>query len=345
VGLVAAQALAGRATAGDLVLTLTLAAQVNGSVADLAGTVGWATRSLTVASRYLWLSDYAARAARPPADPAPVPVRLHRGLALEAVSFTYPDTARPVLEGVTLDLPAGSTVALVGQNGAGKSTLVKLLCGLYTPARGRVLVDGVDLRRLDPAAWRTRTAAGFQDYVRFMLLAREAVGVGDLGAVDDPAAVAAALERAAAGDVLAHLPAGLETQLGRYFRAVGGPGTAATAAALALSEGQWQKLALGRALMRPAPLLLVLDEPTASLDAPSEHALFRRFAGAARRTAAATGGVTVLVSHRFSTVRMADRIVVLERGRIVEQGTHDAHIGRGGLYAELYALQARAYRN
>ena len=242
--------------------------------------------------------------------PAPAPVRLHRGLNLEGVSFTYPGTARPVLEGVTLDLPAGGTVALVGENGAGKTTLVKLLCGLYTPTRGRVLVDGIDLRRLDPAAWRTRTAAGFQDYARFMLLARELIGVGDLRAVDDPAA-AAALERAAATDVLAQLAAGLETQLGRYFR----PGVGqAAAAALVLSDGQWQKLALGRALMRPAPLLLVLDEPTASLDAPSEHALFERFAGAARRTAAATGGVTVLVSHRFATVRMADRIVVLDAG-------------------------------
>ena len=341
VGLVAAQALAGRATAGDVVLALTLAAQVNGSVADLAGTVGWAARSLTVADRYLWLTDYARRAAHPPADPAPAPARLHRGLALEGVSFTYPGTARPVLEGVTLELPAGGTVALVGENGAGKTTLVKLLCGLYTPTRGRVLVDGVDLRRLDAAAWRERTAAGFQDYARFMLLARKSIGVGDLHAVDDPAAVAAALERAAATDVLAHLPEGLETQLGRYFR----PGVGqAAAAALVLSDGQWQKLALGRALMRPAPLLLVLDEPTASLDAPSEHALFERFAGAARRTAAATGGVTVLVSHRFATVRMADRIAVLDGGRVREQGSHAELVAAGGLYAELYELQARAYR-
>jgi ATP-binding cassette subfamily B protein len=341
VGLEAAQALAGQATPGDVVLVLTLAAQVNGSVAGLAGTVGWASRSLTVAGRYLWLAGYARDAARRPDAPAAAPDRLRRGLALEDVGFTYPGTARAVLEAVSLRLPAGGTVALVGENGAGKTTLVKLLCGLYTPTRGRVLVDGVDLRRLDPTAWRSRTAAAFQDYARFMLLARESVGVGDLRSVDDPATVAASLERADAGDVLPHLPQGLETQLGRYFR----PGTGrGAAAALALSEGQWQKLALGRAMMRPAPLLLVLDEPTASLDAPSEHALFERYAGAARRTAAATGGVTVLVSHRFSTARLADLIVVLEGGRVRETGSHDALMAAGGLYAELYELQARAYR-
>jgi ATP-binding cassette subfamily B protein len=232
-------------------------------------------------------------------------------------------------------------VALVGENGAGKTTLVKLLCGLYQPSPGRLLVDGVDLRRLDVETWRSRTAAGFQDFARFMLLVRESVGVGDVRSVEDVAAVAAALERAHAADVVADLPHGLETQLGRYFR----PGVGqAAASALALSGGQWQKLALGRAMMRPEPLLLVLDEPTAALDAPSEHALFERYAGAARRSAAANGGITVLVSHRFSTVRMADLIVVMEQGRVVAIGSHAQLTAQGGLYAELYELQARAYR-
>jgi ABC-type multidrug transport system fused ATPase/permease subunit len=233
-------------------------------------------------------------------------------------------------------------VALVGENGAGKTTLVKLLCGLYEPGGGRVLVDGVDLRRLDPATWRARTAAAFQDFVRFMLLARESVGIGDVRHVEDALAVTAALERAAAGDLVAGLPQGLQTPLGRFLRA--GVGRA-EAASLVLSEGQWQKVALGRAMMRQTPLLLVLDEPTASLDAPSEHALFERFAGAARRTAAAGGGVTVLVSHRFSTVRMADLIVVLEGGGVVARGSHQELMAGGGLYAELFELQARAYRS
>jgi ATP-binding cassette subfamily B protein len=275
-------------------------------------------------------------------EPAPVPQRLERGITLEAVSFVYPGTGKPVLEGVDLHLPAGSTAALVGENGAGKTTLVKLLCGMYVPSDGRVLVDGVDLRRLDVAEWRARTSAGFQDFARFMFLVRESVGVGDVRRVEDTGAVAAALERAHASDVVGQLPYGLETQLGRYFRA--GVGQAA-AAGLALSDGQWQKLALGRAMMREAPLLLVLDEPTAALDAPSEHALFERYAGAALRTAAANGGITVLVSHRFSTVRMADLIVVMEKGRVVATGSHAELMQRSGLYAELYELQARAYRN
>ncbi|HEX2186324.1 MAG TPA: ABC transporter ATP-binding protein, partial [Chloroflexota bacterium] len=341
IAFVVAEAAAGRATVGDVVLALTLAGQVNGSVADLAATVGWASRSLAVAERYLWLTEYAARTAGSTMAPAPVPERLRRGITLEGISFTYPGTEKVVLAGVSVHLPAGSTVALVGENGAGKTTLVKLLLGLYEPTHGRLLLDGVDLRRLDSAAWRARTSAGFQDFARFMFLVRESVGAGDLRHVEDAGAVRAALERAHAGDVVAELPRGLETQLGRHFRT--GVGTAA-AAGLALSDGQWQKLALGRAMMRQEPLLLVLDEPTAALDAPSEHALFERYAVAARRVAGANGGITALVSHRFSTVRMADLIVVLERGRVVATGSHQELMARGGLYAELYELQARAYR-
>jgi ATP-binding cassette, subfamily B, bacterial len=341
VGFVVVQAVAGRATVGDVVLALTLAGQVNDSVADLAGTVGWTTRSFALAERYLWLTDYAFRAARRHHDPAPTPTCLERGISLDRVSFTYPGTKQPVLADVSLDLPAGSTIALVGENGAGKTTLVKLLCGLYEPTEGVVRVDGVDLTRLDVIDWRERTSAAFQDFARFMFVARESVGVGDTRYVDDDAAVQAALERAQAQDIVAQLPWGLETQLGRYFKQRVG---VADAAGMALSDGQWQKLALSRAMMRPESLLLVLDEPTASLDAPSEHALFERYVGAAKRTAAANGGITVLVSHRFSTVRMADTIVVLQNGRVVATGTHQHLMARGGLYAELYEMQARAYR-
>jgi ATP-binding cassette subfamily B protein len=354
IAFVVGEAVAGRATTGDVVLALALAGQMNARVASLANTVTWAAHGLAVAGRYLWLTEYAERAARRELGPAPVPDRLQEGITLEDVSFVYPGTERrggpPVLANVSLHLPAGSTVAVVGENGAGKTTLVKLLCRLYDPSpplgsappprlpgaarpRGRILVDGIDLRRLDPGEWRARTSAGFQDFARFMFLVRESVGVGEMTQVEDATAVAAALKRAHAGDVVAGLPRGLETQLGRYF--LDGIG---------LSDGQWQKLALGRAMMRPTPLLLVLDEPTAALDAPSEHALFERYAGAARRAAAANGGITVLVSHRFSTVRMADLIVVMEAGRVVAVGSHGDLMAQGGLYAELYELQARAYR-
>ena len=342
IAFVVAEAAAGRSTVGDVVLALTLAGQVNGSAANMAGAVGWATRSLGVAGRYVWLTEYAERAARRVMEPAPVPERLARGISLDGVSFTYPGTERLVLDEITLELAAGSTVALVGENGAGKTTLVKLLCGMYLPSEGRVLVDGVDLRRLDIAGWRAQTSAGFQDFARFMMLVRQSVGVGDVQNVENAGAVAGALERAHASDVVAQLPYGLETQLGRHFR----PGVGqAAASSMALSEGQWQKLALGRAMMRPAPLLLVLDEPTAALDAPSEHALFERYAGAARRTAAVNGGITVLVSHRFSTVRMADVIVVMEKGRVLAVGSHRELIETCELYAELYEMQARAYRS
>jgi len=334
IAFVAAEAVAGRATIGEVVLALTLAAQVNGQVAVLAGTVTWALNILKVGARYLWLTEYAEHATRRTVDPAPGPERIKRGITLEDVTFVYPGTNKVALANVSLHLPAGTTVAVVGENGAGKSTLVKLLSRLYEPTGGRILVDGVDLRRFDVGAWRERTSAGFQDFAYFMLLAGQSVGVGQVAQVDDRVAVEAALERAHASDVAATLPKGLETQLGRYFKD-----------GVGLSGGQWQKLALGRAMMRPAPLLLVLDEPTAALDAPSEHALFERYAGAARRAATANGGITLLVSHRFSTVRMADLIVVVEGGRVVASGSHGELMARGGLYAELYELQGRAYRN
>jgi ATP-binding cassette subfamily B protein len=333
VAVIARQAVAGAATVGDVVLLLTLAGQVNGQVAALSGTVTWALDNVKVANRYVWLIAYARVAAQPPPKPAPVPERLTQGITLEGVAFTYPGTEKVVLAGVSLHLPAGKTVAIVGENGAGKSTLVKLLCRLYEPTSGRILVDGVDARRFDVETWRRRMSAGFQDWAYFTLVARRAVGVGQVAQVDDEPAVLAALDRAHATDVVATLPRGLDQQLGRAY-----------ADGVGLSSGQWQKVALGRAMMRPTPLLLVLDEPTASLDAPSEHALFERYAGAARRSATANGGITVLVSHRFSTVRMADLILALDGGRVVAWGTHAELMAAGGLYAELYELQARAYR-
>jgi ATP-binding cassette subfamily B protein len=281
------------------------------------------------ACRLAWLEDYAASLTATADRRAPA--RLADGLRLENVSFAYPGTERLVLDGVDLTLPAGAVVALVGENGAGKSTLVKLLCKLYEPTSGRILADDVPLSRLKADEWRARLSGAFQDFFRFELVARQAVGVGDLPRLDDAPAVSAAVERAGAADVVARLPRGLDTQLGPTWPD-----------GVEVSFGQWQKLALSRGFMREGPLLLVLDEPTAALDAETEHALFERFAEAARGQG--RGRVTVLVSHRFSTVRMADVIVVLDGAKVREVGSHEELMGRRGVYAELYGIQAAAYR-
>ena len=330
---VASRVLAGRATPGDVMLVISLGTQVNEQVGGLVGTTNWLLQTLDVVRRWLWLSDYAqaTRDRRP--EPTPMPERLAGGIDFERVRFTYPGTETPVLEDVNVHLPAGATVAIVGDNGAGKTTFVKLLCQFYEPTDGQITVDGLDLRRLGAEAWRSRMAAGFQDFARFEFLAQETVGVGDLSSIADESAVNGALERAHAADVSAGLPSGLGTQLGKSFEE-----------GHELSGGQWQKLALARAMMREQPLLLVLDEPTAALDAETEHALFERYAGAAKVVAAQTGAITVLVSHRFSTVRMADLILVIDGGRLVEAGSHSELVRHNGLYAELYELQARGYR-
>ncbi|GAA3228506.1 ABC transporter ATP-binding protein [Oerskovia jenensis] len=267
-----------------------------------------------------------------PADSRGVPARLTRGVRFEDVTFTYPDTDRVILDGVSLDVPAGSTLAVVGDNGAGKSTLVKLLCGLYRPTSGRILVDGVDLRDLDDAEWQARTATLFQDFARFELTIRENVGVGRLASLDVDEDLWAALDRARGRSIVEKQAAGLDQLLGHgYGNGVG------------LSGGQWQTLGLGRTLLRREPLLLVLDEPAAALDAAAEHALFERFVATADEAGRAGGAITCFVSHRFSTVRDADQIVVLDAGKVREHGDHAALMARGDLYAELFGLQAGAY--
>jgi len=339
--------LQGELTVGAIVLTLSLGAQINGQLADLADNATWFSQTARATGRYRWLSDYVAeqeQALAPgPPGPRPVPDRLRDGIVFEGVSFAYPGTARVVISDVDLRLPAGSTVAIVGENGAGKTTLVKLLLRFYEPTTGRITVDGVDLTRFAVDDWRRLASAAFQDFARLQLVVRHSVGVGWLPALGadggdadsdqvDPL-VAAAIERAAAGDLTGVLPDGLDTMLGREF-----------AEGLELSIGQWQKVAISRAMMRTSPLLLVLDEPTASLDAQTEHELFAHFTGAARTLARQTGAITVLVSHRFSTVRSADLVLVVADHRIAESGSHDQLMAAGGLYAELYDLQARSYR-
>jgi ATP-binding cassette, subfamily B, bacterial len=282
------------------------------------------------ARRLAWLEDHAARSRQ--AACLPAPGRIHREISFDGVSFRYPGTERPVLRDVHLALPAGSVVALVGENGAGKSTLVKLLCRFYEPTEGRIAVDGMDLAEIDAGAWRSRLAGAFQDFMQFEFLARRTVGLGDLPREHAEPAVRTAVARGHATEVVERLPAGLDTQLGRTWKD-----------GVDLSFGQWQKLALARGFMRDEPLLLLLDEPTAALDPETEHELFERFA-AEGRAQARDGRITLLVSHRFSTVRMADLIVVVDGGRVVETGGHEELMARRGTYAELYDLQASGYR-
>jgi ATP-binding cassette subfamily B protein len=336
VAYVAAIALVARgsaATPGDVLLVLAAGARLSAYIGATVGEIGFLRGIWLDGSRRMaWLEDYAASQTAD-AD-LPAPARIERGIRFEHVSFAYPGTDRLVLDDVSLELRAGSVVAIVGENGAGKSTLVKLLAKLYTPTRGRILVDDVDLARVPADGWRARLAGAFQDFFRFEYPLRHSVGVGDLPRIEDTCAVETAVGRAGAGDVVAGLERGLDTQLGPTW-----PDGAD------VSFGQWQKLALARGFMRDEPLVLVLDEPTAALDAETEHALFERYSAAARDPAAARcGRITVLVSHRFSTVRMADQIVVLDGAHVVETGTHDALMARRGTYAELYGIQAAAYR-
>jgi ATP-binding cassette subfamily B protein len=318
-----------RASAGSVLLVLTAGVRLSAYIGATVGELGFLRGFWSYGARRLaWLEDYSASLTAK-ADLAP-PASLARGVRFEHVSFAYPGTDRLVLNDVTLTLPSGSVVAIVGENGAGKSTLVKLLAKMYEPTSGRIYVDDVDLARIPADAWRDRLAGAFQDFFRFEFRARHTVGVGDVARLDDQPAVAIAVGRAGADDVIVRLSAGLETQLGPAW-----PG------GVDVSFGQWQKLALARGFMRDAPLMLALDEPTAALDAETEHALFERYSTAARN---GDGRITILVSHRFSTVRMADLIVVLDGARVVEVGTHEELMARRGQYAELYSIQAAAYR-
>jgi ATP-binding cassette subfamily B protein len=320
-----------RGAPGDVLLVLAAGARLSAYIGATVGEIGFLRGIWMDGSRRLaWLEDYAA-SFMANADVA-VPDRIVHGIRFDHVSFAYPGTDRLVLQDVSLELPAGAVVAIVGENGAGKTTLVKLLSKFYEPSSGRILVDGQPLGRMRADDWRTRLAGAFQDFFRFEFRARHTVGVGDVPRLDDEPAVVTAVDRAGANDVVGRLVEGLDTQLGPTWPE-----------GVDVSFGQWQKLALARGFMRDRPLVLVLDEPTAALDAETEHALFERYASAAQEDNP-DGRITILVSHRFSTVRMADLIVVLDGAHVVEVGAHADLLARGGQYAELYGIQAAAYR-
>jgi ATP-binding cassette subfamily B protein len=284
-----------------------------------------------VAGQALYLDDLfsffkirPAITSAPGAMPVPKPPR--EGIIFENVGFRYPDAEHWAVRHLDLSIRSGEVVALVGENGAGKTTIVKLLARLYDPTEGRILLDGRDLRDFDLADLRSRIGVIFQDFVRFGFSASENIGVGAIEAADDQARIQGAAERSLADAVVARLPLGYDQVLGKRFNT-----------GIELSGGEWQKIAIARAYMRDADIL-VLDEPTAALDARAEYEVFQRFRDLSR------GKTALLISHRFSTVRMADRILVLEHGQVVESGSHEALLAMQGRYAALFELQAAGYR-
>jgi ATP-binding cassette subfamily B protein len=305
----------------------------------LAGAIAGASTNIqsifstfsSIADQALFLTDLLDFFATKPkirtkanALPAPRPIR--EGFSFENVSFSYPGNDRLVLDGLTFRLERGQRVALIGQNGQGKTTIVKLLTRLYDPTAGRILLDGVDLREYDLEDLCRQIGVIFQDFMRYEMTAAENIAVGRIEARGDRDQIHLAAQKSRASEVVARLPKGYDQLLGRRFE--GG---------LDLSGGEWQKIALARAYLRDAQVL-VLDEPTAALDAQSEYDVFQRF------SELTTGKIALLISHRFSTVRMADEIFVLEDGRIAERGDHNRLIAVGGRYADMFELQAASYR-
>ncbi len=312
-------------TIGDMTMYLTLFARTQGSFGSLLS--GWNE----IYAGGLFLNNlFSFLAVEPrmkaPSDARPVPERITQGIVFENVSFKYPNRDEFALKDVSLHIRPGEKIALVGANGAGKSTFIKLLTRLYEPSDGRILIDGVDVREFDVAELRKKVSVVFQDFVKFSTTLRENIGFGRFEAIGDMQAIRSAASRGGADDVAAEMPKGYDTMLGYWDDD-----------ATSLSGGQWQKVAISRAFMRDAEVL-VLDEPTSAIDAEKEYELFKRL------RALTEGRISVLISHRFSTVRIADRIAVLEHGALTELGSHVELLARGGTYARLFNMQAEGYR-
>lgn len=323
--LILLRALTGVLSVGDLTL-VTGAFSRSRSIMDtlVSGLVGISEQALFVKDLFEFYETNPTIKSRPDALPAPRPIR--GGFEFSNVSFSYAGAERRVLDNVSFRFYPGERIALVGENGAGKTTLVKLLARLYDPTEGRILLDGVDLRDYDVDQLRQEIGVIFQDYMRYDMLASENIGVGRIERLSDQERIRASAEKSLAAAVVNALPDQYGQMLGRRFEK-----------GVDLSTGQWQKIGLARAYMRDAQIL-ILDEPTASLDARAEFEVYQRFADLTE------GKMAVLISHRFSTVRMADRILVLEGGRIAEQGSHQQLLAMGGKYAELFEMQAAGYR-
>src|SRR5688572_16039311 len=314
----------GAISLGEMTMYLLLFKQGQSAVAAMLGAIGGMYEDNLYLSN---LYDYLEQPSGGAQGTAASSGDLAAGLEFDGVSFTYPGATLPALHDVTLRVRPGQSVALVGSNGSGKTTLVKLLAGLYTPTSGTVRYQGRDLRDWDPVALRQRIGIIFQDFNRYQLTVGENIGAGDVEAFDDRSRWGQAAAKGQAAEFIEQLPAAYETQLGRWFNN-----------GQELSGGQWQRIALARAFMRTGAEILVLDEPTAAMDAETEAEVFEHF------RALTAGRIAILISHRFSTVRYADQIVVLDEGRIVEHGSHEELIALKGRYAHLFNLQARAYR-
>ena len=322
---IALQTVRGAVTLGDLaVYYLGFQTGLNLLQTVLRSLAGLYEDNLFLTNLYQFLDLQPGIAA--PRQPLPVPRPMTRGIAFHDVAFRYPGHTTDTLEGVDLELRPGEIVALVGENGSGKTTILKLLCRLYDPARGDITVDGTSLRDLDPVAWRRELSVAFQDYAHYAMTAGENIWLGDVEKPADPEGIARAGERSGADTVVGKLPGGYGTMLGRWFQE-----------GQELSEGEWQRIAMARAFWRDARIL-ILDEPSGALDPLAEADLLKRFRALLGDRSA------VIVSHRLSTVQMADRIYAVDRGRIVEHGTHAELLARGGLYAALYHAQADHYR-
>lgn len=323
-GWIVVEAATSRITLGEMTMYLLIFKQGQSALSAILTAIGGMYEDNLYLSNLYEFLDYESALHQGTATEGTVP---GDGIRFEDVSFTYPGAPSPAIDGVTLHLAPGSKLAFVGENGAGKTTLIKLLTGLYAPTDGRVLLDGLDVMEWDQETLHRRVGVIFQDYVRYQMLFGENIGVGDVRAFGDEERWVAAADKGMADDFIDRLPDGYQTQLGRWFK--GG---------VDLSIGQWQKVALSRAFMREEADVLVLDEPTASMDAEAEAVIFERFRELAEER------MVILISHRFSTVRMADQIVVLDRGKIVERGDHESLLSADGRYAHLFKLQAAGYR-